>query len=153
MNAIAIAVHLVAAVIWVGGLFFAYVILRPTAVALEPGPRLTLWAGIFKRFFPWVWMAIVLIMLSGYWLIFGWFDGFSTLPKHVHMMHLLGWVMTLLFIYLYYRIYPHFVAAVNGQDWPTAGRHLNRIRHIVLLNLVLGMTLLVLVAAWQRVGT
>lgn len=150
MNAIAIAVHLVAAVVWVGGLFFAYVVLRPSAVVLEPPQRLTLWAGVFKRFFPWVWMAIILIMLSGYWLIFGWFKGFATSPGHVHLMHLVGWVMTALFVYLYYRIYPLFVAAVNSADWPLAAAQLNRIRQVVFVNLVLGLAILLLVAALQR---
>jgi len=152
MNAIAIALHLVSSVIWVGGLFFAYIVLRPSAVALEPPQRLMLWAGVFKRFFPWVWMAIVLLMVTGYWLIFDWFKGFATSPGHVHLMHLLGWVMTLLFVYLYYRIYPVFVAAVKNQDWPMAATQLNRIRHVVLTNLVIGMVLLVLVAALQRLG-
>jgi len=152
MNALAIALHLLAAVIWIGGLFFAYVVLRPTAVAFEPPQRLSLWAGVFKRFFPWVWMAIIVLMVSGYWLIFDWFKGFATSPGHVHLMHLLGWVMTLLFIYLYYKIYPMFVAAVKAEDWPGAAVQLNRIRHVVLINLVLGIGVLVLVAALQRLN-
>ena len=78
MNAIAIALHVVAAVVWVGGLFFAYVVLRPTTGTLEPPIRLALWAGVFKRFFPWVWMSIIILMVSGYWLIFGWFKGFTS---------------------------------------------------------------------------
>ena len=52
MNAIAIALHVIAAVLWVGGMFFAYLILRPTAATYDPRRRLTLWAGVFKRFFP-----------------------------------------------------------------------------------------------------
>jgi len=152
MNAIAIALHLVAAVVWVGGLFFAYVVLRPSASSLEPPERLQLWAGVFKRFFPWVWMAIIVLMLSGYWLIFDWFKGFATTPGYVHLMHLLGWVMSLLFVYLYYKIYPLFKNAIKQQDWPAAGGAMNRIRHIVLINLVLGLVLLVLVAALQKMG-
>lgn len=153
MNALAIALHVVAAVVWVGGLFFAYVVLRPVAAAtFEPPQRLQLWAAVFKRFFPWVWMSIVILMLSGYWLIFDWFKGFAGSPGHVHLMHLIGWVMTLLFVYLYYKIYPLFVEAVKQKDWPAGGAALNRIRHIVLINLVLGLTLLILVAALQRLN-
>lgn len=152
MNAIAIALHVVAAVVWVGGLFFAYIVLRPSVAGLEPPQRLQLWADVFKRFFPWVWMAIIILLLSGYWLIFDWFKGFSSAPGHVHLMHLVGWVMTLLFVYLYYKIYPLFVNAIKQQDWPAGGAALNRIRHIVLINLVLGLTLLVLVAALQRLS-
>lgn len=151
MNAIAIALHVVAAVIWVGGLFFAYIVLRPTAVALDPPQRLQLWAGIFKRFFPWVWMAIIVILASGYWLIFDWHNGFSSSPGHVHLMHLIGWIMTLLFVYLYYKIYPVFVAATEHQDWPNAAIALNRIRHVVLVNLCLGLFLLLAITALQRI--
>lgn len=152
MNALAIALHLLAAVIWVGGLFFAYIVLRPSATVLEPPQRLTLWAGVFKRFFPWVWMAIIVLMLSGYWLIFDWFNGFATTPGYVHLMHLLGWVMALLFVYLYVKIYPLFVAAVSSEDWSSAASQLNRIRHVVLVNLIIGMILLFLVAAMQRLN-
>lgn len=152
MNAIAIALHVVAAVVWVGGLFFAYVILRPSALSLEPPMRLQLWAGVFKRFFPWVWLAIITLMISGYWLIFDWFKGFASSPGHVHLMHLLGWVMVLLFAYLYYKIYPDFVGAIKQQDWPTGAAALNRMRQVVLINLVIGLTLLILVAALQRLN-
>jgi len=152
MNALAIALHLLAAVIWVGGLFFAYVILRPSSVVLEPAQRLRLWAGVFKRFFPWVWMTIVVLMLSGYWLIFDWFNGFATTPVYVHLMHLLGWLMTLLFAFLYYKLYPHFKTAISNEDWPMAAEHMNSIRRIVLINLIIGVSLLLLVAALQRLN-
>jgi len=152
MNAVAIALHLVAAVVWVGGLFFAYVVLRPSSGVLEPPQRLSLWAGVFKRFFPWVWMAVVFLMISGYWLIFDWFGGFANVPDHVHIMHLLGWIMTILFAYLYFKIYPTFVTAVQSENWPDAGAAMNRIRQIVLINLIVGMFLLILISALQRLG-
>ena len=45
--AIAIALHLLAAVIWVGGMFFAYMALRPAAASLlEPPLRLPLWSQV-----------------------------------------------------------------------------------------------------------
>lgn len=152
MNAIATALHIVAATVWVGGMFFAYVVLRPTSTALEPPHRLPLWAGVFKRFFPWVWMAIVILLLTGYWLIFNWFKGFGSTPPYVHVMHLLGWVMIVLFVYLYYKHYPAFVAAVKSENWQNAAAAMNSIRQIILINLVLGMLLLLSVGALQRLG-
>ena len=152
MNAVAIALHVVAAVVWVGGLFFAFVVLRPSSESLEPPQRLVLWAGVFKRFFPWVWMAIVILMISGYWLIFNWFKGFTNVPGYVHLMHLIGWLMSLLFVYLYYKVYPVFVEAVKDKNWPGAGVAMNGIRQIVLANLILGILLLLSVSALQRLG-
>lgn len=150
MNAIAIALHVVAAAVWVGGMFFAYVVLRPTSTTLEPQQRLTLWAAVFKRFFPWVWMSVIILIVTGYWLIFSWFAGFANAPDYVHLMHLLGWVMALLFGYLYYRPYKTFVSLVNEQNWPEAAAAMDRIRKIVLTNLVLGILLLVAVSGLQR---
>lgn len=152
MNAVAVGLHIVAAVVWVGGLFFAYVVLRPTTNSLEPPQRLQLWAGVFKRFFPWVWMAIVILFITGYWLIFNWFKGFSSAPGYVHLMHLVGWVMAILFVYLYYKLYPSFTGAVNAENWPDAGAAMNKIRQIVLANLILGMLLLLLVSGLQRLS-
>lgn len=152
MNAIAIALHVVAATVWVGGMFFAYVVLRPSSDILEPPRKLSLWAGVFKRFFPWVWMSIILLITTGYWLIFSWFKGFTSTPGYVHLMHIIGWIMALLFVYLYYKIYPAFKSAVQNENWPDAGVAMGRIRHVILINLILGVVLLVLITALQRLA-
>ena len=34
----ALIVHILAAIVWVGGMFFAHQVLRPAAAMLEPGP-------------------------------------------------------------------------------------------------------------------
>lgn len=147
MNALAITLHALAAVIWIGGMFFAYVILRPSVALLEPHRRLGLWAAVFRRFFPWVWMSIVVLLSSGYWLVFNAFGGFATSPVYVHLMHALGLLMSALFVYLYYRPYPVLKQTVAQEDWPAAGVALNRVRHVVLVNLVLGIVLVLLVLA------
>ena len=77
MNALMIAAHTLAATVWVGGMFFAYIVLRPAAVALDPPLRLSLWAGVFQRFFPWVWLIVLVLLVSGYGMIFGIFKGLS----------------------------------------------------------------------------
>lgn len=152
MNAIAIALHLAAAAIWVGGMFFAYIVLRPSSDMLDPPQKLGLWAGVFKRFFPWVWMSVIILIVTGYWLIFSWFKGFGSTPGYVHLMHIMGWIMALIFVYLYYKIYPAFKQAVQSENWPEAGASMGRIRQLILINLILGLSLLVLVAALQRLA-
>ncbi|NND89344.1 MAG: hypothetical protein HKN42_00670 [Granulosicoccus sp.] len=147
MNALAIALHGLAATLWIGGMFFAYVILRPTVAQMEPHRRLGLWSGVFQRFFPWVWVSVLVLLLSGYWLVFMAFGGFATSPVHVHIMHALGWLMVALFVYLYFKPYPLLRKSVESEDWPAAGAALNRVRHIVLVNLVLGLVLMVIVLA------
>jgi len=49
-------IHLLAVLIWVGGMFFTHLVLRPAAVeTLEPPQRLKLLDAVFRRFFNWVW--------------------------------------------------------------------------------------------------
>src|SRR6516225_3728679 len=65
-----VAIHLLAAVFWVGGMAFAYMVLRPAAAALDPPGRLLLWRRVFARFLPWVGVSIVVLLLSGFGMIF-----------------------------------------------------------------------------------
>jgi len=147
MNAIAVTLHGLLATVWIGGMFFAYVVLRPTVATLEPHRRLSLFAGVFKRFFPWVWMAVLVLPTTGYWLIFNAFGGFASSPVYVHIMHLLGLVMILLFVYLYFVPYRKLKSEVISEAWADAGVALNRVRRILLLNLILGLLLLAIVYA------
>lgn len=147
MNALAITLHGLLATMWVGGMFFAYVVLRPTVATLEPHRRLTLFAGVFKRFFPWVWMAALLLPATGYWLVFNAFGGFSSSPAYIDIMHLLGLIMISLFIYTYSIPYKKLKIAVASESWAEAGVVLNRVRIMVLLNLLIGTLLIAIVYA------
>src|SRR5262245_25959863 len=55
MAALALALQIFSAVVWVGGMFAIYVCLRPALVTLEPPQRLRLMRVTFQKFFPWVW--------------------------------------------------------------------------------------------------
>ena len=85
MAALAFALHIFGAVVWVGGMFAIYVCLRPALVTLEPPQRLRLMRVTFQKFFPWVWMAILLLLASGYSIVFIVFGGFSSAGLHVHL--------------------------------------------------------------------
>ena len=136
---IALTLHLLSAVIWVGGMFFAYVCLRPVAATvLEPPQRLQLWAHTFVRFFTWVWSSIIVLIITGHTMI-SLYGGFGAIGKHVHIMLLLGYIMFLLFGHLYFVPFKRMKRAVDAADWAAAGGHLNQIRKIVGINLVLGL--------------
>ena len=136
---IALILHALSAVVWVGGMFFAHQVLRPAATALEPGPRLLLWARVLGRFFAWVIAAIVLLLVSGYTLVFVVFGGFSRVGIHIHLMQGIGILMMLLFFHLYFAPWRRFQAAVARENWAEGGRQLGQIRTIVTINLVLGL--------------
>src|SRR6266853_3402329 len=140
MNAIATSALVLrsrSAVVWVGGMFFALLALRPATAPLEPGPRLELWSRVLERFFLWVMVAIALLLASGYGMIFGVYAGFQGVGLHINIMQGIGIIMMLLFFHLYFVPLLRFRAAVGRQDYPEAAGQLNQIRLIVLINLVL----------------
>lgn len=146
--AIALALHVLAVVIWVGGMFFAYMALRPIAASQLDAPvRLSLWSGVFSKFFPWVIASIVLILISGYWMIFGPYGGMKNTPVFVHIMQLLGLIMMAIFGHLFFAPYKRLKQAVANQDWSTAGTQLNQIRMMIGINLSLGLITTVIGAA------
>lgn len=136
---VALIAHVWAAVVWVGGMFFALLALRPATAPLEPGPRLELWTRVLARFFAWVFAAIVLLLASGYGLVFGVFGGFAGAGLHVHIMQATGIIMMLAFLHVYFAPWRRFRAAVARRDFVEAARQLNQIRWIVMANLALGL--------------
>ncbi len=150
LHSIAISLHILSAVFWVGGMFFAYQVLRPVAVQqFEPPQRLKLWAQVFSRFFPWVWLCVILLPVSGYWLVFSLFGGMNAVGLNIHIMQGLGWLMILLYVHLYFAPFRRLKEAVITEQWPEAGKQLNQIRQIVGINLLLGI-LVITVAAGGR---
>jgi uncharacterized membrane protein len=139
IGSISLALHALSAVVWVGGMFFAHQVLRPAAAGLEPGPRLALWSRVLGRFFSWVFVAVVLLLLTGYAMIFGVYGGFADIGLHIHLMQGIGILMMLLFFHLYFAPWRRFRTAVARQDWAEGGRQLGQIRTIVTVNLVLGI--------------
>ncbi len=138
MQPLLLFLHISSTTIWIGGMFFAYVCLRPTAVqVLDPPQRLRLWCGVFSRFFVWVWWAVALIASSG--LIMFWQHGFGTAPPGWHLMLLSGAVMIAIYTYVATGPYTALQGAVGAEDWKAGGAALNRIRQMVGTNLILGL--------------
>lgn len=139
LNALLVVLHLLATVIWVGGMAFAYTVLRPSVDGLlEPPQRLAVLAAVFRRFFLWVWHAVVLLPLTGYIMIEAFYGGMAGSRPYIHMMQGLGWVMIALFLYMVFGPYAPFRRAVAAENWPEAARHLPRVRRIIGINLILG---------------
>lgn len=136
--------HLMSVVVWVGGMFFAYMVLRPVAGSvLEPPQRLTLWAGVFGKFFPWVWVSVALILLTGLHMLM--LLSSAAVPHYVWTMLLLGVAMMLIFAHLFFAPYGRLKRAVEAQDWKAGGAALMQIRRMVGINLSLGLLTIVVV--------
>jgi uncharacterized membrane protein len=140
MMALMLTLHAFSAVIWVGGMFFAYVVLRPVAAGqLEPPQRLGLWAAVFARFFPWVFASIALLLASGYWMVLSFYGGFDAVGMYVHLMMWGGYLMMLLFLHVFFAPFRRLKQAVAAGDWQAGARSLAQIRVLVGVNLVLGV--------------
>ena len=130
-------------------MFFAYMVLRPSAGPLEPAARFALWHRVFSRFFPWVWVCIALLLASGYLMLFLYRGGFAGVNWHVHVMQTTGILMMLLFLHLFFAPWRRFGQAIKADATAEAGKQLAQIRRIVAINLALGI-LTVIVGASAR---
>ncbi|MFJ2460303.1 CopD family protein [Pseudomonas neuropathica] len=140
--------HVLSALVWVGGMFFAWMVLRPAAVKALDGPaRLTLWVEVFQGFFRWVWVAVILLPISGVGMLHLQQVGFETAPKYVQVMMGLYVVMTALFIRIQGLMLPELRTVVEAKDWPAGAAVLGRIRRVVGLNLIVGLVLVAIAAA------
>lgn len=133
---IALFLHVISDVIWIGGMFLAYMVVRPAAAeVLEPPQRLKLWTGIFRRFFPWVWAAVALILGSGFVMM----GQMGAVPAYVVAMTAIGVVMSMIFMHIYFAPFGRLKRAVAAEDWKAGGAALNQIRILVATNLGLGL--------------
>jgi uncharacterized membrane protein len=149
---VALILHSAAAVVWVGGMFFALLVLRSATGPLDPPVRLALWSRVLGRFFAWVIAAIVLLLITGYTMIFAVFGGFASIRPHINIMQGLGIIMMLAFFHLYFAPWRRFRAALARGDHPGAARQLDQIRWIVTLNLVLGLLTVVIASSGRYWG-
>jgi len=134
------SLHALAAVIWVGGIFFAYRILRPAALSLEPRDRLILWEKVFRRFFGWVWFFILVLVVSGYWDWLTRFGSIEQVPLYLQLMEWVGWLMIALFIWLFFWPFAKFKIRVAQYEFAEAGHIMNtRMRPVIAINLMLGV--------------
>ena len=136
MISIALFLHVVSDVIWIGGMFLAYVVVRPAAIdVLEPPQRLKLWTGIFNRFFPWVWAAVTLLLATGFVMM----GQMGVVPPYVIAMTAIGVVMSGIFMHIVFAPFARLKRAVAAEDWKAGGAALNQIRMLVGVNLTLGL--------------
>lgn len=144
----AVVLHVLSVVVWVGGMAFAHLALRPAlAETLEPPQRLKLLSAILQRFMAIVTLAVALIIITGGYLMAS-VGGFGASPA-VHAMLGIGALMVVIFAYLRVKTYPRMRAAVAASQWPEAGAAAGTIRHLIAVNLVLG-AVVIIVAVFGR---
>ncbi len=135
---ILLALHLLFAALWVGGMFYAVVVLRPALETLDAMPRLQMHMLTLKRFFRVVWVAMPAMLLTGWAMVFAVWGGFAALPWSINVMQTLALLMALIFLYLFFSPWQRLRRAIRpGPDL------LPRIRQLVTLNLGLGIVTII----------
>jgi uncharacterized membrane protein len=129
------ALHLLCAVVWVGGMFFAYVVLRPSMGAIEAPQRMLLHTRVFKKFFLVIWHAMPVILLSGGAMIALQWD-MATAPWQIQAMMGLGLVMAAVFLAIVFGPYRQFRRTTDRNRMASS---LDSIRRLIGVNLVLGL--------------
>ena len=133
-----IALHVLAVVVWVGGMAFALFVLRPGLAVLAPPQRLGVLARVFARFLPLAGVAVLVLAATGAALL-AQYGGLRAAPWGVHAMIALGIVMIVVFLLVLLRLNPRLQAAVRAEDWPAGGAAAERMRRWITLNLGLGV--------------
>lgn len=141
--------HLLAVMVWVGGMFFAHFFLRPAVQGLQPPERVKLMHSVLQRFFAMVMVLVVVILASGVGMIgsihamAGAAGGKFNMPATWIVMSILGLVMMAVFGHIRFALFKRLDRAVEAKDWPAGGKALESIRKWVALNLALGLVIII----------
>ncbi len=149
---IGLAFHISAPIIWIGGLFFAYLILQPSVRLLEISVRMPFWRQVLSRFFLWGWISSAVLLVSGFAMLFVGFGGFEGVPIYVRAMMALGIVTAASYAYLYVAPWRRFRRAVAITDWTVAERSMGQVRLLVTITLALGLVTAVIGASGRYYG-
>jgi uncharacterized membrane protein len=129
------ALHLLCAVLWVGGMFFAYVVLRPSLAAIEAPQRMLLHTQVFRKFFLVIWHVMPVILVTGFGMIALRWD-LANAPWQIHTMMGLGLVMAAVFLAIYFGPYRQFRRTTDRNRMASS---LDNIRKLIGVNLILGL--------------
>jgi uncharacterized membrane protein len=143
------SIHLLALIVWIGGMFFAHFCLRPALGVIDPPLRLRLMNEVLRRFFGVVTVVVALVFLSGLWMLMSAASsgaaagvGFN-MPLDWYVMGVGGVVMMAIFGHIRFVLFTRLQRAVRAQDGPAGAAALGHIRSWVRVNLVLGVAIVV----------
>ena len=144
VNKLLLFIHLMGAIVWMGGMSLVLLALRPAALrVLQPPLRQQLLLQVLRGFFPLVWLSIALLLGTGTWAMAS--VGMAAAPPGWHAMQGIGLLMTVVFAYIYVGPYRRARLAAQGAQWPAVGAELQRIHRLVQLNFALGWLAIALV--------
>ncbi|HEU0198580.1 MAG TPA: hypothetical protein VFQ88_15380 [Nevskiaceae bacterium] len=137
---IAVVLHALAAVCWIGSVFLAGLWLRPAADGLDRAARQRLWIASFRNFLPWVVLAVAVLLISGLYVAAA-TPGWTRADVLLHVA--LGVMLTLLVVVLTVRVYSAPFArlrrCVERADVAAAEHELASFRWLAAVAVCLGL--------------
>ena len=141
-------IHVLAVILWVGGMAFAHFFLRPSVQTLEAPVRLRLLQTVMKRFFSTVLVASLVVLVTGLWMI-GRVAKETVqaglpfnMPLDWTIMATLGILMIAIFGHIRFALFKRLTRAVDASDWPAGGAAMASIRTWVFVNLCIGIVII-----------
>ncbi len=123
--------HIFFAIAWIGGMVYSLLFLKPSLKELpNEDQRHKLLRSVFSKFFPAVWLSILVLFITGMGLWHGYRRDFSENPLF-HTKLFLFALMILVFTYIYF-----FLFRKNK---------LSQIPNLILVNLFFGIFILLII--------
>jgi len=141
-------VHMLAAVVWIGGMVFNLLVVRPSMGVVDLPQRLKLADNILRRFIPVVWISVGLLVLTGLLMTLKRVASFEILLKtgygNILILKLtVVAVMISIVASIRYSLLPRFESLIDSQS-NDLNKVLGQMVTLVKVNLVLGVLILLL---------
>lgn len=135
---VALPLHILAIVVWLGGLFVVTVVFAPSMRPLDSRTALPLWHRTLSRFFLWTSVGLAVIVGSGIALVQLRFGGFSGMPALHRGNMFIGLPAIALYVYTYFVPWRRCRHALARNDLAAAETNIARSRVLMSVILVLG---------------
>ncbi|HUR88090.1 MAG TPA: hypothetical protein VMZ74_03295 [Ramlibacter sp.] len=145
MRDVMLFLHLAAAILWMGGMAFMLLALRPSLTLVDPPQRVALMTSVLQRFFAVVAISIAVLLATGALL----FADAAAVPRGWQAMALIGVLMMLVFGYIFLTPWRRFKLAGAASNWPAAGAAAAQIALLAQVNLGLGWIAIAAVLLWR----
>ena len=144
--------HLISAIVWMGGMTLMLFALRPAVVnLLDPQLRAQVMGQVWQRFFAMVAVAVVVLLITGTNMYTTMFKavkaagGTGSVPLGWNLMLVIGMLMSLIFGHIYFAGFRKFKRAVAAAEWPVAAKSASLIHTLIVVNFALGWLAIVAV--------
>ena len=135
-----LAIHILAVIIWLGGLFFLVVVLGPSAKALDAAGAPSFWHRTLSRSLAWGWLSLFVMVGTGIAMVFLVFGGYGYLPN-IHRVNMaIGIPAIALYGYTSLMPWRQFSHAARSNDRVVAAKKFHQVRTLLATILVVALS-------------